>query len=252
MDNGFILLHRSILEWEWWKNLNVRCLWITLLLMASWDEKRKEGQQLQPGQLITTYPQLASVSGLSYQSVRTALNHLKSTGELTVQRADNSSLITIANWALYQQEGGKKKHKSTDKQTVHQQTANRPLTDGGGDTLYKNKGNNITKEEGSAEQTSFSPPPVISLPLNDGTEYEIYNDDVLHWNKLYPAVDILQQLRNMYGWLDSNPKQRKTRAGIKRFVNRWLAKEQDSGKSNSTKSRKTFVDLVNEMQEENL
>ena len=31
----------------------------------------------------------------------------------------------------------------------------------------------------------------------------------------------------MKGWCDSNPTKRKTRRGIKRFVNAWLSKEQD-------------------------
>ena len=33
----------------------------------------------------------------------------------------------------------------------------------------------------------------------------------------------------MAGWLDANPTRRKTKAGIRRFVNGWLAKEQDRG-----------------------
>ena len=31
----------------------------------------------------------------------------------------------------------------------------------------------------------------------------------------------------MKGWLNSNPTKRKTRRGIKRFINSWLAREQD-------------------------
>lgn len=72
-----------------------------------------------------------------------------------------------------------------------------------------------------------SEPPLISLPLNDKTYHEVFCDDVDGWKELYPAVDIVQELRKMKGWLDSNPTKRKTRRGIRRFINSWLAREQD-------------------------
>ena len=69
----------------------------------------------------------------------------------------------------------------------------------------------------------------ILLPLNDGSQYPITKEQCHEWAGLYPAVDVIQQLRNMKGWLDGNPRKRKTRAGIARFINAWLAKEQDRG-----------------------
>lgn len=74
-----------------------------------------------------------------------------------------------------------------------------------------------------------STPPVITLTLNDKSEYPVYKSDVEAWQNLYPAVDVLQQLRNMKGWLDSNPKRRKTRTGVKRFITNWLSREQNKG-----------------------
>ena len=73
-----------------------------------------------------------------------------------------------------------------------------------------------------------SSPVVITITLNDKTEYEITEEDVAAWQELYQAVDIMQELRKMKGWADANPSRRKTRGGIKRFINAWLAKEQDN------------------------
>lgn len=70
-------------------------------------------------------------------------------------------------------------------------------------------------------------PPVISLILNDKTYYNINQEAINEWKKLYPAVDIVQELKKMKGWCDSNSARRKTRRGIRRFINGWLAKEQD-------------------------
>lgn len=80
-----------------------------------------------------------------------------------------------------------------------------------------------------AEPQAADAPPVISLPLNDGTFFDVSENDRAKWSQLYPNVDVLQQLRNMVGWCDANPTKRKTRGGIKRFITAWLAREQDKG-----------------------
>ena len=113
-----------------------------------------------------------------------------------------------------------------------------------------------TKEDisllGGAEK-----PSVFALPLNTGESFQIYQDDVDKWSGLYPAVDVMQQLRNMYGWLDSNPSKRKTKNGIRRFITSWLSREQDRGQRNGfvqngpNQQRKTF-DPVTTMSEEEI
>ena len=77
-------------------------------------------------------------------------------------------------------------------------------------------------------------PAVITLTLNDKSEYPVTQADIDGWQELYPAVDVMQQLRAMRGWIDANPQNRKTRAGIRRFVNGWLSKEQNRGGSAKT------------------
>ena len=78
-------------------------------------------------------------------------------------------------------------------------------------------------------EKSSSAPPVITLPLNDGTEYPVSQEQRQEWAGLYPAVDVIQQLRGMRGWLLANPSKRKTRRGILKFINGWLSAEQDRG-----------------------
>ncbi len=72
---------------------------------------------------------------------------------------------------------------------------------------------------------------VIELTLNDKTMYPIYQEEIEEWKQLYPSVDILQELRKMKGWCDSNPERRKTKRGIKRFICNWLARQQDRDRS---------------------
>ncbi|MDE5907771.1 MAG: ImmA/IrrE family metallo-endopeptidase [Lachnospiraceae bacterium] len=74
-------------------------------------------------------------------------------------------------------------------------------------------------------------PSGILLPLNDKSFYDVPLEKIVLWKETYPAVDIEQELKRMIAWLDSNPTRRKTKRGIASFINRWLSKEQDSGKT---------------------
>ena len=87
----------------------------------------------------------------------------------------------------------------------------------------------------SAEPQATHAPPVVELPLNDGDIYPVTQEQAAEWGSLYPAVDVMQQLRAMKGWLNANPAKRKTRRGILRFANGWLSREQDRGRGEPAK-----------------
>lgn len=92
----------------------------------------------------------------------------------------------------------------------------------------------------SAESvTASTPEAVVTLPLNTGGEFSVVSTQVEEWQKLYPAVDVLQELRAMRGWCLANPSKRKTKAGIVRFINGWLAREQDKGGSQKGYAQKS-------------
>lgn len=69
----------------------------------------------------------------------------------------------------------------------------------------------------------------ILLSLVDGSVYDVPISKIAMWENAYPAVDIRHQLGRMAAWLTCNPKKRKTRRGIDRFINNWLSKAQDRG-----------------------
>mgnify|MGYP005847134529 CR=1 FL=1 len=101
-----------------------------------------------------------------------------------------------------------------------------------------------------AKPQAADAPPVISLPLNDGTFFDVSENDRAKWSQLYPNVDVLQQLRNMAGWCDANPAKRKTRGGIKRFITAWLAREQNKGGKALQNKPFVYGDVFAEMLEE--
>ena len=69
--------------------------------------------------------------------------------------------------------------------------------------------------------------PVTEIILNDGSLFPVYKNDADKWQELYPALDVMQQLRNIKGWCEDNPKNRKTRSGVRRFITGWLIREQN-------------------------
>lgn len=71
-----------------------------------------------------------------------------------------------------------------------------------------------------------APPPVVQLPLQDGSEFLPTDSDVAGWSAAFPAVDVPGEFRRMRAWLDANKAQRKTRRGIARFVVSWLGRAQ--------------------------
>lgn len=103
-DSGWIKEHRSLLNWRWFKDPNTAHLWHYLLLRASWLDEEQEFRtiKIKKGQVLESLPSLSKNTGLTCMNVRTALNHLKSTGEITDELTGCGRLITIVNYAKYQ------------------------------------------------------------------------------------------------------------------------------------------------------
>jgi len=121
---GWIKLHRSLVEWEWYDDINTKTLFIHLLLKASHASKKWRGITLQPGQIRMTVSDLAKETGLSTQNVRTSINKLKLTNEITIKTTNRNTLISINSWTDYQQD-----NRQTNKQlTNNQQTTNKPTS----------------------------------------------------------------------------------------------------------------------------
>lgn len=98
----WIKIDRNILEWGWYKDANTKALFIHLLLKANIKKGSFMGVEINRGELATSYASLAEETGLSVRNVRTALEHLKVTGEVTVNRHSKFSVISILNYSMYQ------------------------------------------------------------------------------------------------------------------------------------------------------
>ncbi len=93
----------------------------------------------------------------------------------------------------------------------------------------RDKDNINTFARSPGKQASEPEADVAALILNDGSEWRPTKALFAEYVRLYPNVDVKQQFNVMRGWCLSNPNKKKTRRGITRFVNSWLAREQDKG-----------------------
>jgi hypothetical protein len=103
MDSfGWIFLHKCILEWEWYKDINTKCLFIHCLLKANYSDKEWKGKLIKRGQFFTSTENLAIELSLSIKQIRTSLKKLEKTKELGIQGASNGTMITVCKYEDYQ------------------------------------------------------------------------------------------------------------------------------------------------------
>ena len=152
--NGFIKLHRKILEWGWYDDPNTKIVFLHLLLTANYSDSCYKGIDLKPGQTVTGRKSLSEALGISEQEVRTALNHLKSTNEITIKSTNKFSVVTIVNWESYQCVAEESTNEVTDNLTNNQPTTNQQLTNN--QPHYKNNKNNKNRRTQEEKKDIYS------------------------------------------------------------------------------------------------
>jgi len=71
--------------------------------------------------------------------------------------------------------------------------------------------------------------PVLVYTLKGGEWWLLYAKDVVQLSEASGPLTLQEtyrELRRAWGWLDANPKRRKTRTGMPRFLHNWLARSQ--------------------------
>lgn len=152
---GWIVLHRKLLDKPIWfeSTAEQKVILITLLLMANHAEKEWEwqGQKYvaKPGQFVTSLPKIVEAcgNGISIQNVRTALKRFEKYEFLTDQSTKKNRLITINNWAFYQDNPNHPNRQANSQLTVNQQSANSQLTSNNNDKQINNVTNNVVVDE---------------------------------------------------------------------------------------------------------
>lgn len=151
---GHVILHRDVMEWEWYQNSNVFRLYVHLILKANFKDKMWQGQLIKRGQLITSISHLASELMISVQSIRTALSKLEHSNNIVLKSTNRFTLITIVNYNKYQTAKSYINNQHNNQVTNNQHSNNKQSTT----TKERNNNNNnnkVNKEKIEARLVKF-------------------------------------------------------------------------------------------------
>lgn len=182
MNEGFIKIYRSLLDWEWLGDANTSRVFIYLLLRANWKPNRRRGIEIKRGETLETSEGIARVLNMSRQSVRTAIFHLKSTGEITTKLTRYGMLVNIVKYAEFQGEENPINHE-INHEINQESTRNQPGTNHEVTTLEEGKEIKNSKKE-RIESKTHTPPTIFEVReffFNEG--YDSDPEDFYQYNE---------------------------------------------------------------------
>lgn len=101
-EGGFVKIHRSILNWDWYSDINTKALFLHLILTANYMPGNYKGTPIDVGQRAVSLAKLASEMNLTIKQIRTCLKHLERTGEVTCTANNQCTVITVNNYVSFQ------------------------------------------------------------------------------------------------------------------------------------------------------
>ena len=130
-----------MIDWEWYDDINVCRLFIHCLMRANHKPKQWRGIDVPRGSFITGRKKLAEETKLTEQQIRTALNKLISTNEITIKATNKNSLLTVVKYNDYQDKQDASTSKTTSDLTNGQPTSNQQVTTNNNDNNENNENN---------------------------------------------------------------------------------------------------------------
>lgn len=102
--NGYVKLHRKLLDYQWIGDANVMAVFVQIMLRVNWEPKVWMGIDIPRGAFMTSRDTLARACGLSEKQARRALDCLIRAGTITTRRAGYGQLVTLERWEEYQED----------------------------------------------------------------------------------------------------------------------------------------------------
>lgn len=96
--SGWVKLHRSLKDWEWYDDHNATRLLIHLLVSVNYEDRTWKGQEVKSGTLITSWENLAIETGLSVKQIRTAMAKLEKSKEVSRYTTNKWQAVTLIKW----------------------------------------------------------------------------------------------------------------------------------------------------------
>ena len=142
---GWIKLHRQLLEWEWYDEPDTFRLFLHCLLKANHKDNKYRGQIVKAGSFLTSRELLSNETGLSIQKIRTSLERLELTNEITSKKSKKGTVLQIVKYNNYQQDNQQDNPRNNQRfnqqLTNNQPTVNQQLTTNKNEKNEKNEKN---------------------------------------------------------------------------------------------------------------
>ena len=117
--SGWIKLHKTLKDWEWYDDHNATRLLVHLLLSVNYEDKTWKGQTIKAGSCVTSWENLAKEIGLSVKQTRTAMAKLEASKEVARYTTNKWQAITLVKWDKLQVECNKEgKQQGTQRATT--------------------------------------------------------------------------------------------------------------------------------------
>ena len=252
MKQGFIKIDRQILEWRYHDCYYAFTIWMHILLLANWTDGYFKGNPIKRGELVTSINNLMLVTGIkSDNTIRKWLKVFESEDMISLKSTNKYTHINIVNYDKFQDVG------ETLAELNAQQTADQTAYQSAQRSAYNIRIiRNIRSKEyintTCPEQTSFASEPVMDLPpliLKDGSRFHISQNHFNEFVNAYPGVDVRDQILKMSQWLKTNPTKRKTKNGIMRFINSWIARaEREDARQSQSSMKITMPEYIRQQE----
>lgn len=100
-DLTYVPLLRKLTQWEWYNCSKTLHIFIHCLLKAQYSESSYQGYKVPAGSFVSGVNKLSIATGMTVKSVRVAIEHLKSTGEITTTGTNKFTIIKVIKWDTY-------------------------------------------------------------------------------------------------------------------------------------------------------
>jgi len=174
MNRGYYKTWRKIEDSGWLKNHKLWAFWSWCLMRANYKERKVtvglNEITLKPGDFIFGRRAAAQDLNLTESTIYRFLMCLEKSGNLSVKSNNKYSIVSIVNWAIYQQDDFKKEQQTNNKRTTNEHRQE----------LKNKKINTIYAREGFQDFWKCYP-----LKINKGAAEKAWN------KKDLPSLEIL-------------------------------------------------------------
>lgn len=242
---GWMKLHYTIKDWQWYKSPHCAHLFVHLILCASYKTQfAPDGTKLERGQLLTSLDALSSQTGLSKQMVRDRLAKFERSGEIALKRTHRHTIITICNFSFYQDE-------ESPENTLRTQSEHSENTIQESKDTKESKDNNLN--------TPLNPPKGKARkvkPSFNPTGKEKYLDHVYLSDKQFEEVrdyyvshgldepDFWVAVRELDTWFENNPGKRAVRTNDAKALKGWPMQRAIQLKADQAKLKRSLQPVV--------